>query len=109
MAKGPGIWTAAIATKRINACARGDNLRLIYKVHAREQMFARDLLIQDVLHVLRFGFVYDEGEKSTQPDYFKYRIEGKSPNSGGRMVRLVVVPDGMCSMKIITVMWKDEK
>ena len=100
MAKGPGIWTAAIATKRINACARGDNLRLIYKVHAREQMFARDLLIQDVLHVLRFGsFMMKERNQRNQTIL----------NSGGRMVRLVVVPDGMCSMKIITVMWKDEK
>lgn len=67
MAKGPGIWTAAIATKRINACARGDNLRLIYKVHAREQMFARDLLIQDVLHVLRFGsFMMKERNQRNQ-------------------------------------------
>lgn len=62
----------------------------------------------DLLHVLRTGFVYERPEPASREGFFKYQVEGKSPNSGKRIVRVVVIPDGRCDMKIVSVMWKDE-
>jgi hypothetical protein len=31
------------------------------------------------------------------------------PNSGGRTVRIVVIPSMSSEVKIVTVMWKDER
>jgi hypothetical protein len=59
--------------------------------------------------LLKTGFVYEEPEPSTREGHYKYQIEGSTPNSEGRMVRAVVIPDGNCAIKIVTVMWKDER
>jgi len=80
-----------------------------WKVHAMERLLERDLFVADALHVLKFGFVLDEPVPSDVDGYFKYAVEAKTPNSDGRVVRLIVVPDGACEMKIITIMWKDEQ
>ncbi len=105
----PDRWKPAEATRRINECARRDNFTISLTVHAREQMVARDLIMSDVKHVLKTGFIYEEPEPATREGYFKYRVEGTSPNSDGRTIRIVVIPDGGCAMKIVTVMWRDER
>jgi hypothetical protein len=69
----------------------------------------RDLIMGDVLHVLRTGFVYEEPEPATINGFFRYRIEGTTPNSDGRTVRVVVIPSGGHGAKIVTVMWRDER
>ena len=69
----------------------------------------RGLVVADIRHLLSFGFVYDEPEEASREGFFKYTIEGTTPNSDGRTVRLVVIPDGRSSVKIVTVMWKDER
>lgn len=74
-----------------------------------ERLLVRDLIVADALHVLKFGFVLDEPEPSDVEGYYKYAVEAKTPNSDGRVVRLIVVPDGACELKIITIMWKDEQ
>lgn len=74
-------------------------------------MAERDLIVGDVLHVLRYGFVYDEAEPSTREGYYKYTMESRTPNSNGRIVRIVIVPSlpgQTCEVKLITVMWADE-
>lgn len=109
MTQGPGRWKPAEATKRINACAAGDDLTISYAEHAKERLVERDLLVKDLIHLLKYGFVYEEAEASTRADHFKYRIEGTTPNSDGRTVRAVVIPSGGCEIKIVTVMWRDEK
>lgn len=109
MAKPPGKWSTADATKRINQCAEHANLSINLTYHARDQMLDRDLIMGDVRHVLRTGFVYDEPEEATKAGYFKYCVEGTSPNSDGRTIRLVVIPDGGFELKIVTVMWRDER
>lgn len=86
----------------------GPDLTLSLTTHAREQMDRRGLIVGDVLHVMRVGFVYDEGEPSTRPGLYKYRMESVTPNSNGRTVRIVVIPSNTCAVKIVTVMWKDE-
>ena len=72
-------------------------------------MAERDLFVGDILHVLKFGFVYSEPEPSSQPGLYKYRIETRTPNSDNRTVRLVVIPDPeKLWVKNITVMRADE-
>jgi len=72
-------------------------------------MLDRNLIMGDVRYVLRSGFVFDEPEEATKAGYFKYRVEGTTPSSDGRTVRIVVIPDGGVELKIVTVMWRDER
>lgn len=108
MAGAPGEWSPADATKRINACARDRLLDLSLTEHAQQRLIERDLLTADLLHVLKTGFVYEKPEPSTQAGFFKYCIEGKSPNSGNRILRAIVIPDGRTELKVVTIMWRDE-
>ena len=62
----------------------------------------------DVLHVLKHGFVHEKGEPATQPGCFKYGMECKTPNSGGRIVRIIVIPSTANGIIFLTVMWADE-
>ncbi|QYF86060.1 hypothetical protein KY493_09350 [Brevundimonas sp. PAMC22021] len=71
-------------------------------------MVVRDLLMSDVLHVIKRGFVLDPPRPSSRDGLYKYLIEATTPNSEGRKVGVVVIPDGGCEMKLITVMWRDE-
>ena len=80
-----------------------------WKAHAFERLMVRDLIVADALHVLKHGFVLDDPEPSDVEGYVKDAVEAKTPNSDGRVVRLIVVPDGACELKIITIMWKDEQ
>ena len=105
---GPGLWSAGDATKNINRCAQGDALALSWTVHVRDQMADRDLTMGDVRHVLKRGFVFDAPRPATRPGFFKYLIESTTPNSDGRRVGVVVIPDGKAQMKLVTVMWRDE-
>ena len=73
-------------------------------------MSERGLIVGDVIHLLRGGFVHEEGEQSDTPGFFKYTVEGTTPNSGGRSVAMVVIPSpNTDGIKILTIMWLDEK
>ncbi len=104
-----GKWSPADASRHLNAMAADAKLDLSLTLHARERMTERSLIMGDVLHVLRSGFVYEEPESTTRPDLWKYKIEGLSPNSYGRHICVVVIPGPGPSVKIVTVMWKDER
>ena len=72
-------------------------------------MQERDLILDDVLHVLKRGFVYEDGEPSTREGCFTYGMQCKTPNSGRRTVRVVVVPSAKeKEATILSVMWADE-
>jgi hypothetical protein len=76
--------------------------------HARSQMSERDLIVGDVLHVLKHGFVYEEPESATREGCFKYKLESTTPSST-RTVRVVAIPwVNPAEIKIVTVMWRDE-
>lgn len=94
-------------TKRINAMV---DMQLDAHVtgHFKKQMSERGLIMGDVLHVLKYGFVYNEGRPATQKGLLKYEIEGSSPNSSGRTLRLVVIPNWGHEIKLVTIMWADE-
>lgn len=93
----------------IRRYAKASDLSLSYKLHAKERLAERDLTTLDVLHVLKTGFVYAEAAPATQPGRYRYAMEGTSPNTKGRSLRLIVIPS-QCrtEMKIVTVMWADE-
>jgi hypothetical protein len=83
-------------------------LHLYWTEHAKEQLAERDLIMGDVFAVLRHGFIYEKGVPATQAGCFKYQMEGTTPNSNGRTVRIVVIPNNRNELKIVSVMWRDE-
>jgi len=103
-------WPPTIATEKIRAMARNDDLDIAWTKHALERLGERGLIAGDVHYVLKHGFVYEEPQAGKVAGYFKYRMEARTPNSGNRTVGVVVIPDkgGHCSLKVVTVMWMDE-
>src|SRR4051794_18623377 len=89
----PQPWTPAQATERIRAIACDQRFAISFQRHAKEQMAARELILGDVIYLLKRGFVFDEAEPSTRAAFFKYKVECKTPNSGSRDVRVVSIPD----------------
>ena len=102
-------WDKRAATDSIRKMANSKSFGVHYKLHATERLAERNLIMSDVLFVLRNGFVHTNAVKSTREGYHKYAMECRSPNSGGREVRVIVIPDSKtCKLKIVTVMWVDE-
>ncbi|MBF0324243.1 hypothetical protein [Magnetospirillum moscoviense] len=59
--------------------------------------------------MLKNGFVHAEAEPAKQVGLFRYAVEGTSPNSGGRTLRIIVIPSPCrAEIKVVTVMWADE-
>lgn len=108
-AKATGPWPPRKATETIRKRAADDAFHIRWTMHAGEQIKERGLIMGDVLHVLKHGFVYEEGEQSTRKGLFKYKMESTTPNSNNRRVRVVVIPSPRaCEAKIVSVMWVDE-
>jgi hypothetical protein len=104
----PQPWSRADATDIIRSIARGEHT-LSITGHASGQMADRGLSSGDVLSVLKNGFVHEPAQESTRTKLYKYLVDGRSPNSGNRVVRVVVLPSiNPPELKLITVMWRDE-
>ena len=102
-------WEPAVATEQIRAIANDKRLTVSYKLHAKERMAERNLILSDVLYALKNGFVYNRPVPATRPDLFRYRIDCRTPNSGSRSIGVVVIPSKAgCLLKIVSVMWVDE-
>ena len=87
-----------------------ERLTVIWTRHALDQMSYRELFTGDVLYILKQGFVLDDPVMSTKPGFYKYNMVSRSPNSGSMTVRVVAIPDSEgFQMKIVTVMWADER
>lgn len=68
------------------------------------------MIISDVLHVLKHGFVYEAATPAKRAGFFRHQIECPTPNSGSRSVGVVVIPDEEnTELQIVTVMWIDEQ
>lgn len=101
-------WDPAEATRRIRAIAQHQSLNLTYTGHARAQMTDRELIVGDVLYVLKNGFVHESARQSTRAGYYKYQIRTSTPNSRSRDVKVVAIPDEKALwIKVVTVMWVD--
>ena len=104
----PEPWEPAVATRAINHLANRMETRLVMKRHATEREDLRDIIMSDVLYVLKTGFVYRDPEEATRQGFYKYLIEGRSPNSGNRALRICLIPDEKnAGIKVLTVMWVD--
>jgi hypothetical protein len=95
------------ATRFINDLARQKN-KLSLTGHFKDRLKERDLLMADLLYLLKHGFVHDEAEESSQSGLFKYAIEGTTPNSENRLLKAIIIPNIDGHIKIVTIMWKDE-
>jgi hypothetical protein len=105
----PQPWSPAQATERIRAISLDEDFIISLTGHARGQIAKRDLISGDVHYLLENGFVHRQADPSTNPNFYKYQIEGDTPNSESRKVRAVVIPDWQSKeIKIVTVMWVDE-
>ena len=103
-------WNPTDATYALREMGRHPALSLAYKVHATQRKAERGLLTSDVLYLIRKGFVYATATPATQHGYFKYTIQGTTPNSNGRQVAAVVIPNAnTMTMKIVTLFWVDEE
>lgn len=109
MSRGPGKWTTAVATQRINAYAKDDRFELLQTKHVKRRLLKRELTTGDLRYLLRWGFVHEEPKEATQKGYYKYKIEGPTPNSENRVLAAIVIPGAPCALKVVTIMWRDEK
>jgi hypothetical protein len=80
------------ATEFIRKKASASDLTVRWTEHANMQLHARELIMGDVLHVLNNGFVFEQGVPATQAGCYKYKIECTTPNSGGRTIKVVLIP-----------------
>ena len=97
------------ATQQINRLSKKDFFTLSKTTHAEENLTKHEMLSGDLLYLLRNGFIYDAPEQATQPKLWKYIIESATPNSGGRTLCAVIIPDiEKNHIKIETCYWKDK-
>jgi hypothetical protein len=82
--------TPAKATECIRSKS-GDHSEVCWTRHAKDRLRERGLIMGDILHVLKHGFVFGDGESVTQQGFFKYKMECTTPNSGGRTLCVVVI------------------
>ena len=105
-----GCWGAAEAEAQIHAYAApgNDALELAYTRHATQRMGERGIIASDIMYILASGHIDEGPGESTRTNFCKYKICGKSPNSGSREICLVVIPDpDRPAIKVVTVMWRD--
>lgn len=103
-------WNATDATNRLREMGNHPALSLAYKLHAKERIAERGIIVSDVLHILKHGFVYQDPVPAKTNGYFKYEIGCLTPNSGNRRICLIVIPSyATMTIKLVTVMWEDER
>ena len=85
-----------------------DKTKWVLTGRVKERFQERNLLIADIRYLLKFGYVYDDAEESTKNGFWKYKVEGTTPNSETRTWLVVIIPDFQHrTIKMVTVHWKD--
>lgn len=103
-------WSPRDATENIWEMSKHPAFSIAYKLHAKTRLDERGLILPDVLFLLRTGFVLNEARPAKTNGYFRYEVQGVTPSSERRKVCSVVIPNyNQCSLKVVTVMWLDEK
>ena len=99
----------AEATERVRELGHNPRLTITYSEHFKQRLHERDLIIGDALFLLKRGFIFSAPELASQPGLFKYAMETRTPNSGNRTVRAIIIPDFKSVwVKFVTIMWADE-
>lgn len=103
-------WNNRDATITIREISKSDDFDLWVTDHALQRMHERGLIMGDLLYVLRNGSNHLDCVPSTQAELYKYIMQTETPNSEGREVGVVCIPDQLkVGVKIVTVMWIDER
>ena len=85
-----------------------DKTKWVLTGRVKERFQERNLLIADIRYLLKFGYVYDDAEESRRNGFWKYKVEGTTPNSETRTLLVVIIPDFQHrTIKMVTVHWKD--
>jgi hypothetical protein len=97
------------ATRRIRYAATRSEVGIGYPWEQAQALVEMGLVIGDVLHVLkRSGVVYEPGRPASRVGAFCYSMDGTSPNSGGRVVRIeVIISPWPLVIKVNRVLWRD--
>lgn len=93
----------------VKALAEDRDLSIWFSTHAQEQMRDRDIVVSDLMHLLKHGIVGQEAEIEGGLAEHGYPLDGMTPNSGRRFIRAIVTVDPAAkSIGVITMMWVDE-
>jgi hypothetical protein len=102
-------WNPRAATENIREMAKHPAFSIAYKLHAVERLEQRGLIQSDVLFLLKNGFVLKHPQPAKTSGYYRYEMQGVTPNSDSRKLSVVVIPNyNQCSLKVVTIMWLDE-
>lgn len=97
------------AAREINKLAQHPLMGLLLTEYVKDQMYARSLIMSDILHALRHGDVSNPARAASRRGFFKYRVDCLTPNSDMRRIGVVCIPDFLGKkIKIIDVSWIDE-
>lgn len=106
----PEPWNPTDATYALRRIGQHPAMSLAYKIHATQRLAERGITTSDVLYLLRHGFVYNDPVPAHTHGYFRYEVRGQTPNSEGREICAVVIPNASAmTLKIVTVFWVDEE
>ncbi|MCY4258875.1 MAG: DUF4258 domain-containing protein [Rhodobacteraceae bacterium] len=110
MEPSPQPWSPREATEQIHRIAENPEFDLTLTKHALLRMKEREIINSDVLWSLRGGTVPKEHQgESTASGFCEHIVEGTSPNSPNRRIRITGIPDNVGNqIKIATVMWKTD-
>ena len=101
-------WPRSYATRKLRQFGNDPAFNLDLTTHAESRIVERNLTSSDARHVLKNGHVYTDAAPAKTKGRFKYAMEAETPNSGGRLLRLVVIPcESSMTLKIVTIMWVD--
>ena len=97
------------ATGLIREMARSGEFGIVLTRHAAQRIRRRDLILDDVLHVLKNVFRLSARRTFDPAGRIQVRDRMQDADSGRRSVRVVVIPSAdRKAAKIVTVMWADE-
>ncbi len=101
------MWSPRKAEEFIHAYALDSACDVTDTQHMTERLELRDILMSDVMYVLKYGSISELPQATTRTDCFTCKICGTTLNSSNREICVVVVPNpNRPAIKIITVMWK---
>lgn len=107
----PEPWPSRLATENIRSIARDGASNLEYTTEVKDKIEHRGFqqIMGDLKYVLKNGFVHGTPKRYKASRKYVYSIESMTPNSGGRRIRLGVIPSVKANkMKVVWVEWVDD-